>query len=329
MNSAARVADTVTAVVCAYTERRWDDLLLALQSIDSQSTLPTERMVVVDHNEALLDRLRLAKPDWTVVPNCHQRGLSGARNTALDHATSKWLVFLDDDAEADPSWLSELLGAASRHKAAGAGGLVVPRWASAPQWLPEEFYWVVGCSYRGLPVDVGVVRNPIGASMLVDRDSLERIGGFSTNLGRTGNNQAGCEETEMAIRVTAASGAPFVHVPASVVRHHVTSERLRLGYFARRCWAEGRSKRRVTVLAGSSMALQSERAFALRLLRKGVFEHARAAAHGDLAALVRIAVIPIGMGIVTVGFAYEALRERLWPGPKLSNTLTHTGRLGA
>ena len=41
-----------------------------------------------------------------------------------------------------------------------------PWWPElAPRWLPEEFYWVVGCSYRGLPESVGPVRNPIGASM--------------------------------------------------------------------------------------------------------------------------------------------------------------------
>ena len=42
-----------------------------------------------------------------------------------------------------------------------------------------EFDWVVGCSYRGLPETVSVVRNPIGAKMSL-RTSLALEAGAST-----------------------------------------------------------------------------------------------------------------------------------------------------
>ena len=43
----------------------------------------------------------------------------------------------------------------------------------------------------------------IGAAMAVRRAELQKIGGFSDRLGRVGTVPAGCEETELSIRITA------------------------------------------------------------------------------------------------------------------------------
>lgn len=47
-----------SVVVCAYTQERWEDILAAVDSVRKQSMPPTETLLVVDHNEALLARLR-------------------------------------------------------------------------------------------------------------------------------------------------------------------------------------------------------------------------------------------------------------------------------
>ena len=40
----------------------------------------------------------------------------------------------------------------------GAGGWIIPAWQlGMPAWFPEEFLWVVGCSYRGLPMHVTII----------------------------------------------------------------------------------------------------------------------------------------------------------------------------
>ena len=80
-----------------------------------------------------------------------------------------------------------------------------PRWPERrPRWLPPEFDWVVGCSYRGLPETVSVVRNPIGASMSLRTSLALEAGGFDDAVGRVGTSPRGCEETELAIRLTAS-----------------------------------------------------------------------------------------------------------------------------
>ena len=44
-----------------------------------------------------------------VVPNTQAKGLSGARNTGTEMASSDVVAYLDDDATAEPGWLQALL----------------------------------------------------------------------------------------------------------------------------------------------------------------------------------------------------------------------------
>ena len=129
------------------------------------------------------------------------------------------------------------------------------------------FYWVVGCSYRGLPVSVDPVRNPIGASMSLQTALTLKVGGFDSMVGRVGTRPTGCEETELAIRLTAAKSASIIlYVPGAVVSHHVGQERLKLGSFLRRCWHEGVWNAGVVQLAGASAGLESERRYVAAIL---------------------------------------------------------------
>ena len=119
---------TVTVVICAYTDRRWDSLLRAIESLRAQRRPPDQYLVVIDHNQPLLQRARSSFPsDIDVVASVDPRGLSGARNAGVQHARGDVVAFLDDDAEADPGWLEELLGHYHPH-VAGAGGVAVPVW---------------------------------------------------------------------------------------------------------------------------------------------------------------------------------------------------------
>src|SRR5439155_54307 len=70
-----------------------------------------------------------------------------------------------------------------------------------PTWHPPEFGWVVGCSYRGLPVEPAPVRNLIGCNMSMRRELFDAVGGFTHGIGRIGTIPLGCEETEWCIRV--------------------------------------------------------------------------------------------------------------------------------
>src|SRR3954452_14161973 len=143
---------SASVIVCVYTEDRRDQIEAAIESLRAQRRTPAEIEVVVDHKAALYERLRAPHPGLIVVENMHERGLSGARNTGVEATSGDVIVFLDDDARADAEWLEAMLETFEDDpRVAGAGGLVVPDWTDrAPSWFPEEFLWVVGCSYRGL-----------------------------------------------------------------------------------------------------------------------------------------------------------------------------------
>jgi glucosyl-dolichyl phosphate glucuronosyltransferase len=111
---------------------------------------------------------------------------------------------------------------------------------------------VVGCSYLGLPESLGVVCDPIGASMSPRTRLTLGIGGFDAGVGRVGSRPLGWEGTELTIRLPAGrQGSAALYVPSTVIDHHVGQERLRFTYFLRRSWHEG-TKTALVRLVGSS-----------------------------------------------------------------------------
>jgi GT2 family glycosyltransferase len=299
----------VSVVICAYTEGRWDPLEACVQAVWEQTLPPREVIVVVDHNDALLARAGNAFSNAGVIANEERQGLSGARNTGVRHAGAEIVAFLDDDALPEGAWLETLVAAFDDAAVVGAGGVALPEWVDgpAPRWLPPEMYWVVGCSYIGLPTQVAEIRNPIGANMAFRREALRDAGGFVEGIGRVGTVPLGCEETELAIRIRRMTRGVVLHLPDARVSHRVTASRVTWRYFLSRCWAEGLSKALVARYAGPRAALASERAYALRTLPLGVARGIRDAIRGDAAGLARAAAIVTGLVVTTIGY----LRGRL------------------
>ena len=297
-------APTISVIICAYTDLRWNDLIEAVGSLRRQQLAPAELIVVIDHNPGLLARARAEFPDVTVVENTGPQGLSGARNSGLAAARGEIVAFMDEDATADPSWLQELAAAYADPNVLGAGGAIVPEWQHGrPAWFPEEFDWVVGCTYRGMPQAQAPVRNLIGCNMSLRRAVFAEVGGFRPGIGRVGTLPVGCEETELCIRVRQRwPHGELVYVPAAVVRHRVPQGRGTWEYFRRRCYAEGISKALVTQLVGAQDGLSSERAYTLRTLPEGMLRGLGAALRGHGGGLRRAGAIAGGFALTTIGY---------------------------
>jgi O-antigen biosynthesis protein len=305
----------LSVVICAYTEQRWDDLRDAVGSVRDQQLPPAELILVIDYNEALLERAR-SEFSWArVMPNSGPKGLSGARNTGVDEATAPIVAFLDDDATAEADWTTRLLGPYEDPDVLGVGGWAVPDWQGRDAtWLPEEFYWVIGCSYRGLPTSTATVRNLIGCNMSVRREVLVEVGGFDSGLGRTADRPLGCEETELCIRATdLRPTGRFVLEPAARVHHRVSEERTTWKYFRARCRAEGVSKAWVAQRVGSDSALSSERAHAARALPVGVLRHLASIRPRDLSGMRRAGAILAGLYHTAGSYFIESRRRAREP----------------
>lgn len=302
----------VSVIVCTYSLERETLLRDTIRSLQTQERAPDELVVVVDHNPKLYRILCRDLHGVTVIESAsHVRGIAGSRTTGLNVASGSIIAFVDDDATARPGWLANLLPHFSDPAVMVAGSHVAPRWESkAPPWFPDEFGWVLGCSYPGqlASEDAGVVRNVYANGMAVRRRALE-AGAFQTNLGRVGSVPLGCEETEWCIRVSRHfPSSKIVQVPSAVLDHFVPTARTSFRRFIRHCFAEGLSKAAVASLVGSNSALASERRYVSTTLRSGVLRRLVRAAHHDNAELRQAAAICVGLASTLLGYALGRTR---------------------
>ena len=292
-------------VICAYTMQRWEDICAAVDSVLAQEYPVDEVLLVIDHNDELFEAAigrYSSESNPKVLRNSLSRGLSGARNTGLFAATSDVVAFLDDDAQAENGWSQAMVAHYAGSDVEGVGGYAVPRWPNGrPWWLPEEFDWVVGCSYTGQPTSVAPVRNFLGCNMSMRRDVMVLVDGFDSAVGRVGSKPTGCEETELCIRIgQRRPSAQLLFDPDMRVFHTVSTERTTFRYFVRRCYHEGRSKAMVSRLVGSADGLSSERTYVTKVLPKAVVN---GLSSGSFSGLVRATVVIAGVVITALGYA--------------------------
>ena len=300
-----------SVVIPAFADDRWANLCAAVESVRKQSRTPAEIIIVIDHNNALLQRARDELVGVRVVNNGYVQGASGARNAGIAEASGDVVAFLDDDVAADSRWLEMLLRPFDDPHVVGTGGRLDPRWStSRPSWLPEEFNWVVGATYRGQPSESSRVRNVWSSNMAVRRVILESIGGFRMGFGKVGNTSRP-EDTDLCIRAASSlDGGYWMYEPRATAEHHVPPSRETLRFFLRRCYQEGQGKADLWRLGDASSATSTERFYATRVLPRGVVRGMLEAARGDVSGLARSCMIVIGLLVTALGLARARTRLR-------------------
>jgi glucosyl-dolichyl phosphate glucuronosyltransferase len=313
-------AADLSVVVAAWSLDGKDDLSACVAALGAQSVRPREVIVVIDHNPELAAWAREHLDGVTVLDNTEERGIVGARNSGVAAASGAVVAFTDDDAAPEPGWVEGLLAAFADERTIGVGGALDPDWVGAePRWLPTEFYWVVGCSYRGLPTAAAPIRNPIGANMAVRREALESVGGFAAGVaprelrlgGKVLSGGHALDDTSLGIRISAAfPGRQWIYQPAARVRHKVAPGRTTFRYFLVRCLEEGGGKAALAGAVGAEAGLESERrhlfvTVPLGFLR-GFGELLRGDAYGPLRSLALVA----GIAAAATGYAVATQRSR-------------------
>ncbi len=234
-----------------------------------QTLLPYEIILVLDPDRKLVEFYRSKVASDVKIVVSDQKGLSNARNSGIKNAEGEIIAFIDDDAEADKKWLERLVVHYSDSSVIGVGGLVKALWKEKrPKWFPEELDWIVGCSYKGLPKEVSVVRNPIGCNMSFRKAVFSNVGFFRSAVGRVGKKLLASEETEFSIRVSSGMpGSKIVYDPSAIVYHRVDSNRQNLRYVITRSFYEGVSKALVSSTLKSSSNLSTESHYLKYLLK--------------------------------------------------------------
>lgn len=185
-----------------------------------------------DDTERVLDQFADRLPLRRVFES--RPGLSHARNTAVSHAISDYIVWTDDDVLVDEDWLLAYERAVKRYpEAAIFGGPIRPRFeGTPPPWLAKGWEHISAAfAARDLgdaPFELRVGRLPFGANFVV-RAREQRQFPYDPNLGRKREGGTVGEETAV-IRAILAVGGTGWWVPDARVEHLVPEDRQSIEY---------------------------------------------------------------------------------------------------
>jgi glycosyltransferase involved in cell wall biosynthesis len=250
-------AASVTASVIVPTNGRPGYLRVALASLAAQDLDPgAYEVIVVD--DAPSDKTRRVVADAveaTGAPIAYVAregvpGLNSARNTGIAKASADLIVFVDDDVEAPPGWLRELVEGSRRHPQAQAfGGPIAVRLEGSRLRM---------CGREAPPIttlDGGPEDREIelvwGANMAIARGALELAGTFDAGV------PYGFDEDMWERRLRAAGGRIFYLARAGLV-HRRDREDARLRPLVRAAYRRGRALRAYVQHRGAAPSLARE-----------------------------------------------------------------------
>jgi hypothetical protein len=186
---------------------------------------------------------------------------------------------------------------------------MVPAWvAGKPQYLPEEFYWLVGVTHRGFAEQAGEVRNTFGSNISFRKDIFEALDGFDIEIGgRKGDKHLQGGETELCARMYDKYGQGVWYEPEAKVAHKVFNYRTDIVWLLDRALWQGYSKRAMSQLVEGSG--DQEQDFGRRLILefgpKRVASLFRNPSWKKVCQLVMLVGLTVTVG---VGFLYGTIK---------------------
>ncbi|MGZ3621157.1 MAG: glycosyltransferase [Candidatus Binataceae bacterium] len=242
---------TISLTLAVPTHNRAATLGETLASLAAQS-LPAgveTECIVVDNNStdrtpAVVEEAAARAP-FTMRHVFEPRpGSSFARNRAVDEAAGDFILFIDDDAVAEPQWAALMLAAIERRGLDAACGMALPRWeVTPPRWMGPSLYVRFAVhdqhAIAAAPAaDAEVLRNYFSANVGFRRECFVRFGRFREDLGVVGGNPISGEDTELFARIIEGGGA-MGFVAEARVFHLVPAARMNRRYLRRKAFAFG------------------------------------------------------------------------------------------
>jgi len=231
---------------------RYDVFADAVESVLAQTYDQLEVVLVIDGNPDVYERTVDEFGDYENViihDNDENRGISFSRTKGAELASGEIVAFIDDDGVAEPEWIDHHVRAYQETDAVAVGGYVAPNWViKKPEFFPEEFYWLVGCTERGFAEDGEEIRNGYGSNVSYRRDVFLDVGGYDVNTGRKGDRHIQAHEAPVGIRIREQYGKGVLYVEDAVVHHKLFAYRGEFRWLVFRSFWQGFSKRVMELL---------------------------------------------------------------------------------
>jgi GT2 family glycosyltransferase len=169
-----------------------------------------------------------------------EQGLSHARNKGWMESDAEWIFYLDDDCLPPDGLVNAALVLIEHEQSYDAfGGPIDSIFTQGiPDWLPEGFGSFSMPFNNVTQITRGYIR---GGCMLIRKSVLERLGGFSANLGVKGDALRYGEEIELQVRMHDA-GYKIAYAPSLRTGHFVRTDKLRLSWVLRSQYARQRDR---------------------------------------------------------------------------------------
>lgn len=234
----------MSVIVCTYNQARLLEYCLISLAQQQLDTLKFEVLVVnnncTDDTSALVERYQARLPNLRMVSESNQ-GLSHARNRGYQEAQGSHLIYIDDDAQAPPDYLTRVYTVLQEQDPDILGGPIYPFYLEdKPAWFKDEYEIRQSAGFSGFIIDRGIS----GSNFIIKKELLPRLGLFDVTLGMIGNSLGLGEERKVLETYRAMTPRDQQKVYYDLgcqMLHYVPPRKMTLKYQIRRHYVSGRA----------------------------------------------------------------------------------------
>jgi len=217
----------LSVVICTYNRDKY--LPDALESLKKQDANPGAFEVIVINNNctdktaAICEKFAQKHPELNfrhIVET--SQGLSFARNRGIQEAKANLIAFIDDDAIAEPDYVSRLLHAFDNYPEFDAvGGKVLPIYPGGqePEWMSKYIQRLVSKVDDGDSFKEFKKKYPVGCNMAFKKSVFKETGVFNTDLTLRSDDKYIFSKLKKKRKKT-------IYAPDVVVHHNIEQYRL-------------------------------------------------------------------------------------------------------
>jgi GT2 family glycosyltransferase len=227
-----------SVIVCTVGRKSFFNCLHSLKYQDYDNY----EILIVSFEKSIEKKVKELGATFILSPKAN---VSFQRNLGILKSDGDFICFIDDDAIADTSWISNLVKSFTDEKIACVGGKIKPKLEGK---IPDALKSLEEKTLKGFLGETFLgderkeLQEPLvwGSNICFRREIFDEVGYFDEKIGRTPNLMLCNEDIEIQERIL-KKGLKIVYEPKAVVWHIIPKEKLTINYFLERGFWQGYS----------------------------------------------------------------------------------------